>query len=149
MGAIQSTMNSEVPCYRCLFMTPIKARKCNPTKCDKINNWLIALKNMACPFCGSTRLVKAGCSNKSFSKGGHQLYKCRQCGRRFRPGFAYKKKNRKQVIEYARMLASQDEPAFSTRDIAKEIRLKFQIDISHTAVWEWIKSGTPTTNRHG
>lgn len=76
---------------------------------------------------------------KHHSKG--QRYLCKKCKRRFtiRMGFRFKKKTPNKVINYAVRLANQVDPAFSTRDISKEIGLKFGLDVSHVTVAKWLK----------
>lgn len=54
-------------------------------------------------------------------------------------GFRFKKKTPNKVINYAVRLANQVDPAFSTRDISKEIGLKFGLDVSHVTVAKWLK----------
>lgn len=149
--------SSPIPCYRCWFMTPRKAAVCEPKKCQLLDQWLenaispmplpmsipitlsrsrsshnIAVK---CPRCSSTKIVRNGVDVL-----GQQRYRCKNCKRAFRnrPGYSNKMKHRDEVIAYALDLAAQNDPAFSTRDIAKEINLKFQVRVSHVTVARWL-----------
>ena len=134
---------SAFPCYRCQFMTPIKARVCNPAKCEELSTYLmnqletaacVKLETMKCPRCGSKQTCKCG-----FDRTKHQLYRCNKCRKRFRPGYSFKKKHPRTVIQYAKRLARQDNPAFSTRDISRQIKLEFQINVSNVTVAAWLR----------
>ena len=144
-----------VPCYHCFFWTPAKARRClTPVECKLLDEWLtreletVAIpqdipeiyvehreKTLLCPQCHATELVKAGTNR------GGQRYRCKKCRKSFtkRPGFAHKMKTRTEVIDYAQLLASQDDPAFSGRDIAQKVEEKFQVKVSHVTVANWLK----------
>ena len=138
------------PCYPCLLRTPLKATKCNPAECQELTDWIDLLVKASvvittvkralvlCTLCGSPRTVKAGFTGAGELSGGSQLYKCKNCKRRFRPGHKTRMNTRQEIIDYALNLAKQQNPAFSTRDISRRILINFDVCVSHVSVAQWL-----------
>jgi hypothetical protein len=84
--------------------------------------------------CRVTRLIKAGKIPGRWHKGEH---KERQSPRK---DFGFKMKHSNEIIEFARKLASQTDPAYSSRDIAKKIEEKFGVKVSNVTISEWLTS---------
>jgi len=96
---------------------------------------------ICCPHCNSSELVKSGTiKRKDGSK--TQLYRCKVCKHHFRDrrGYGHKKKNPQEVMDFAVELSRSQNPAYSTRDIARVIQKKFSIKVSHAAVSKWISA---------
>lgn len=133
-----------MPCYRCLFMEDIKARICHPKDCTELTDYLLReeakeeTEKVCCPSCGSTILVKNGVTLRHGKI--TQRYKCKNCRKVFCPnkGFRFKRKHSNQVIQYAQSLGKQVDPAYSARDIAKMVKDKFGIKVSHTTIVAWL-----------
>ena len=134
------------PCYPCLLRTPLKARRCNPVECQELTDWIGLLikpcaaipSTVICSLCGSPRTVKASFTGAGELSGGSQLYKCKNCKRRFRPGHKTRMNTRQEIIDYALNLAKQQNPAFSTRDISRRILINFDVCVSHVSVAQWL-----------
>jgi len=47
-------------------------------------------------------------------------------------------KHSQKVIDFAVFLASQEDPAFSSRDISQRILEKFSVHVTHVTVAKWI-----------
>lgn len=124
-----------IPCFRCIFVEELKARVCNPTECNILDDLLFEkekrmLKRKSCTH---QIMVKSGV----YRYGGQliQRYKCTFCGKHgiFRKGYSHKMKHSNEVVEYARSRIGE----ISTRDVAKEINEKFGVLVSHVAVYDW------------
>lgn len=125
-----------LPCYACLFLG--KVRNCKPENCEDLDRYLmVSISIPMCPSCNSQNVIKKGFTYKR-----RQLWRCKQCGHRFRHRsgkYLFKKRYSSEIINYAKLLASRDHPAFSLRDIAREIRVNFGVKVSHVTVSEWIE----------
>jgi hypothetical protein len=86
------------------------------------------------------RLIKAGKIPARWHKGEHKQKESFEKRRSPREDFGFKMKHSNEIIEFARKLASQTDPAYSSRDIAKKIEEKFNIKVSNVAVSEWLSS---------
>lgn len=141
-------MTNNIPCYRCLFTEPLKARTCRPFLCVEFEDWLQAqlivervenVERICCPHCGSPDTMKNGFYRYNGSQA--QKYRCRSCRSRFiyRSGFGFKKKFKLDIVAYANLLSDSQDPAYSTRDIAQLILQKYQVDVSHVSVGRWLR----------
>ena len=88
--------------------------------------------------CRVTRLIKAGKIPGRWHKEEHKQKEPCEERRSPREGFGLKMKHSNEVIEFARNLASQTDPAYSSRDIAKKIGEKFGVKVSNVTVSEWL-----------
>jgi len=61
-----------------------------------------------------------------------------------RTGYAHKKKNPKEIIEFAVALSKSETPAYSTQDISNMILSKFGVKVSHVAVTNWLHQSQST-----
>jgi len=127
----------DVPCFRCLFMENLKARACKPADCEELSQWIFSQMDCEHP---RNLIVKAGSVLVHGVR--VQLYRCKVCHRTFRvrPGFDFKMKHPKEIIQFAKTLSQKIDPAFSTRDIAALIQKTFGIKVSHVTVNKWINS---------
>lgn len=96
---------------------------------------VLTTRAVVCPHCRGKNLFKNG-----VNANGAQRYLCRDCRRssRRRIGFSFGMKHSNTIIEYAISLASQLDPAFSSRDIATKIGEKFNLQVSNVTVLRWI-----------
>lgn len=139
-----------LPCFRCLFMEELKARACNPAQCNDLLEYLFheigkdETKTVCCSFCGSSNIVKHGTPIWLGQK--IQRYKCKVCHHNFRSkkDFNFRMKHSNELLRFAQRLDRQNEPAYSTRDIATRIQQKFGIKVSHTTISAWLKKPQPT-----
>lgn len=69
-----------------------------------------------------------------------QRYRCNNCFKTFTPRAGYKKKmrTRQEIVDYAKRLAAQTDPAFSSRDISKQIKKRFNVSVTHVTVANWL-----------
>lgn len=134
----------EVPCFSCLLGDRLRLSylQCKPETCNLLTEWLrkeaVEKIRLLCPRCSSEDLVKCGCRVHDGIL--WQYYQCKTCFKKFSPRVGYKKqmRTRQEIVDYARRLAAQTDPAFSTRDIAKQIKTRFNVSISHAAVSKWL-----------
>ena len=96
-------------------------------------------RTMNCPHCGCNKVKRNGKASNG------QRYICKKCGRSFvdRPGFDRRMKHSRKVVDFALCLSSQNDPAFSTRDISQRILKKFHLQVSHATVATWIAQSSP------
>ena len=90
--------------------------------------------------CRVNRLIKAGKISGRWHKGEYKQKEPFEERRSLREGFNLKMKHSNEVIQFARQLASQTDPAYSTRDVAKKIKEKFGIKVSNVTVSKWLDS---------
>lgn len=143
----------EVPCFPCLFLDRLKLshHHCKPETCSRLTEWILqeaAKKTIVtrpklylyilCPKCKSTNIVK--CGRRIFDGILRQRYRCKKCFKTFtpRPGYKKRMKTRQEIVDYAKMLAAELDPAFSTRDIAKMIKKRFNVSVTHVTVANWL-----------
>ena len=89
-----------------------------------------------CPRCGSTNTIGAGHRKTGIGLKASRF--CRECGKYYtnQENVIWKMKNRRDVIEEALKLSKQN----SLRDTARLIKEKFNVEISHSAIFYWKKS---------
>lgn len=142
-----------LPCFRCFIMEDMKARACHPEDCKDLTNYLLfehtddllfeqpkeQIEKLCCPSCGSATFVKHGIT--LLHGKATQRYRCKTCHREFHPnrGFTLRKRHSNQVIQYAQSLGSETDPAYSTRDIAKMVKQKYGLKVSHTTILAWLR----------
>jgi hypothetical protein len=90
--------------------------------------------------CRIGRLIKAGKISGRWHKGEHKQKESFEKRRSPRDDFGFKMKHSTEIIEFARKLASQTDPAYSSRDIAKKIEEKFGVKVSNVTISEWLSS---------
>lgn len=91
------------------------------------------IKNLACRFCGSDRIVKKAKRQNKY--GAIQRYLCKECGKRFSFNIGFERMHATpQIITTAMQLYFSGE---SLRNVQKFIRLQ-GLEISHVAVYKWI-----------
>lgn len=88
-----------------------------------------------CPLCDSLNTVGHGSRTTKIGK--KQKRHCRQCGKYYtvQDDSIKKMKNSKEVIEEALKLSENH----SLRDTARQIKEKFNVQISHSAICVWRK----------
>lgn len=103
----------------------------------KLWNERVLIEKMTPSFPGRTeaairlriqRLEKYGKIKKRTGRGRQKL----------RSDYGFKKKFPQKIIDFAVSLSKSEDPAYSTRDIAKKILEKFEIEISNVSVQKWI-----------
>lgn len=89
-----------------------------------------------CPVCGSTNTIADG--HRETKVGLKEKRSCKQCGKHYtnQEDAIWKMKNQRQVIEDALKLGEY----FSLRDTARQIKEKYKIEISHSAIHCWRKN---------
>jgi len=89
--------------------------------------------------CGSIRVVKFGHAN------GKQIFKCRDCGRKFREGLIPKAKYSPDTITLTLDLYFS---GLSTRKIARTLSDHFQTELDQSTVYRWIERFVPMVSEY-
>lgn len=120
------------------FADILNSEICNREKIDTIYDRTrkkrkLKYKPIPCPVCESTDTVRHG--RRMTNIGFKSTHFCKQCDRYYtnQENAIWKMKNSKQVIEDAIELSKQ----FSLREAARQIREKYNIKISHSAILIW------------
>lgn len=120
------------------FADVLNSEVCNREKIDTIYNRIskkrkLKYKSIPCPVCGDTNTIRHG--HRMTNLGLKSTHFCKQCNKYYtnQENSVWKMKNSKQVIEEAIELSKQ----FSLREAAHQIREKYNIKISHSAILIW------------
>jgi hypothetical protein len=120
------------------FANVLNSDVCNRKREDTIYNRIskkhaLEYTPIPCPVCGSTDTV--GYGRRKTNTGLKPKRLCRKCGKCYtnQENAIWKMKNSRQVIEDAIELSKQ----FSLREAARQIREKYNIKISHSAILIW------------
>ena len=119
------------------FADILSSEICNVKRDDaifhSIDNRLVKYDPFPCPRCGSTDTV--GYGYRKTGVGLKPKRYCRECEKRYtnQEGAVWKMKNRKDVIKEALELSEKN----SCRDVARMIKEKFDIEISHSIISIW------------
>jgi transposase-like protein len=89
--------------------------------------------------CGSIRVVRFGHAN------GKQIFKCRDCGRKFREGLVKKAHYSAETITLTLDLYFS---GLSTRKIARTLSDHFQLELDRSTVYRWIESFVPQISEY-
>lgn len=147
------------PCFRCFLSDDLKARACHPEACDELTAALssppactprdqslhtppmdtFALEIIPVTTCLHLRQVKNGV--RTIHGARVQIYRCKDCRKKVPhvvPGWDRKMKHRREVVEFARKLSLNVDPAFSSRDIAKRVLEVYGERVSHVTIVRWL-----------
>lgn len=137
-----------LPCFRCFFSDELKARACHPEACDDLTGALLSPRDQslgtpveitAVPDCRHIHKVKNGV--RTIHGARVQIYRCKDCCRKLPhivPGWGWKMKHRHEIIEFAKMLSQNVDPAYSSRDIAKRVLEVYGERVSHVTIVRWL-----------
>jgi len=89
--------------------------------------------------CGSIRVVRFGHAN------GKQIFKCRDCGKKFREGLVKKAHYSAETITLTLDLYFS---GLSTRKIARTLSDHFQIELDQSTVYRWIERFVPQISEY-
>ena len=137
----RQTVNTilDVPCFKCLANKEVNDYHCKPEICNKLECWLLQTRRrediIRCPKCDSSNIVRHGFYR--YNKKREQRHGCKQCGAKFVRTELLKFKTSKEIILFAFTLEAE---GYTTRDISKEIRKKFNHKISHVTIAKWIQN---------
>lgn len=120
------------------FANVLNSEVCNRKREDTVYNRIskkrvLEYTPIPCPVCGSTDTVGNG--RRRTNTGLKPIRFCRKCGKYYtnQENAIWKMKNSRQVIEEAIELSKR----FSLREAARQIREKYNIKISHSAILIW------------
>jgi hypothetical protein len=110
---------------------------CNIEKIDPIyqisKKCKLKYKPVPCPICGDTDTIRHG--RRMTNIGFKSTHFCKRCDKYYtnQESDIWKMKNSRQVIDEAIELSKQ----FSLRETARQIREKYNVKISHSAILIW------------
>jgi transposase-like protein len=91
--------------------------------------------NLVCKFCGSETVVKRGFRNTE--RGKVQRFFCKECGKKFIVDEGFEKmKSTPQIVTIALDLYFK---GISMRSIVDHLKQFYNVEVSHVAVYKWIK----------
>ena len=114
-------------------------------KCYRNNTFRIMERSKLklCKYCDSGKIIKKGM--RKTKKGNVQIFKCKDCKKRFTTNFGFEKMRYKPVL-ITRSLQMYYS-GMSVRDIADCFEQE-EIEVSYRAVYDWIKKYSKMTNNY-
>lgn len=128
------------------FADVINSEICNREKINTIyqinRKHKLKYKPIPCPICGGTDTIRHG--RRMTNLGLKTTHFCKQCKKYYtdQGDNIWKKKNSRQMIDEAIELSKQ----FSLREAARQIREKYNIKLSHSAILIWRKNKSESSN---
>lgn len=119
-----------------ILSSEICNREQEETIFPQVNQRLIKYNPFPCPRCGSTNTI--GYGRRKTGTGLKAIRYCRNCNKCYtnQENTIWKMKNRRDVIEEALKLSENN----TLRETARLIKEKFDVDISHSAIFHWRKN---------
>lgn len=106
---------------------------------EKAKPKVFAADSIQCVKCGSIRVVKFGTYNEK------QVFKCRDCGRKFREGLIQKVHYSPETITMTLDLYFS---GLSTRKIARTLSDHMQTELDQSTVYRWIQRFVPMISEY-